>query len=244
MNLFQIDFLGKMATLLKEAFKFKKYRAMNPALAVFTGIFMLPLVAISFVITAILAVLCFAFAVLSAPVKYLHGIVNNEGKEVKHATQAIVYLISWPMVFALYLAMSALLVAILPVYAALSIVLYAWTLGGFKFHLFPHTQEDISVEVTRRYLVLPLLFVIACALIYIGATVHGAYAYYRLWKVYLEKFFGFVFFGPAGIFWTYVGGHTAFAFLFSLIGFNCKKKAPSVEEPEAIEEATFVFDEI
>ena len=35
MNLFKIDFLAKMSTLLKEAFKFKKYKAMHPALAVF-----------------------------------------------------------------------------------------------------------------------------------------------------------------------------------------------------------------
>lgn len=230
MNLFQTDFLGKMATLLKEAFKFKKYRAMHPVLAVFTGIFMLPLVVISFVVTAVLAILCFAFAVLSAPVKYVHGIVNNEGKEVKHATQAIVYLISWPVILGLYLAMTLLILLILPVYAILSILLYAWSLGGFKFHLFPNTQDDISIEVPNRYFALPLVFVIVSAIIYFASVIHGTALFVSLWQKYLEAFFGITFFGPGGIFWTYVGGQTAFAFLYSLIGFNCKKAAPAVEE--------------
>lgn len=236
MNLFQIDFLGKMAALLKEAFKFKKYRAMHPALAVFTGIFMLPMVAVSFVVTALLTVLCFAFAVLSSPVKYLHGIVNNEGKEVKHATQTAIYLISWPVVFALYLVMSALLVAILPVYALLSIILYAWTLGGFKFHLFPNEADDISIEVTKRYFVLPLIFVILSALVAIGCIVNGSVVFAKLWMKYLEKWFPLVFFGPNGLFWTYVGGHTAFAFLYSIIGFNRKNNTPAVEEAPLDEE--------
>lgn len=231
MNLFQIDFLGKMATLLKEAFKFKKYRAMNPALAVFTGIFMLPLVAISFLITAILALLCFAFAVLSAPVKYLHGIVNNEGKEVKHATQAIVYLISWPMVFALYLAMSALLVAILPVYAALSITLYAWSVGGFKFHLFPHTQDDISIETSYHFP--PAAMIVASFSFFLIPATHAGIKYFNLWLKYLEGTFMKEF---STCLLIYVIGYVVYMALYAGIGFTlhakAKKKMNSIEVPE------------
>lgn len=238
MNLFEINFISKMSALLNEAFKFKKYKAMHPAYAVFVGIFMLPVVIISFAVTAVLAILTFAFEVFSTPVKYIHGIVNNEGKEVKHATQAIVYLISWPLIFVSYALMGLALLVIFPIYALFSFLAYVWTLGGFKFHLFP-VEDDISIEVNSSYCVLPLVFIAASALIVVVAPfVHGVIYYAELYKICEEQYFVYDFFG--GIYFIYIGAQFAFATLYSLIGLapypKAKAVTAAVNEAEEAEE--------
>lgn len=233
MNLFEINFLGKMSALLKEAFKFKKYKAMNPALAVFTGLLMLPIVVASFAVTAMLAAVCFAFNVLSSPVKFLHGIVTAEGKDVKHATQFIIYFISWPLVFFTYAIMSFLLLLIIPTYALLSFLTYVWSLGGFKFHLFVTNADDISIEVDGRYSVLPWVYIfVGLAILVIAPVIHGTVHFVDLWNNFLEATFFGTFFG--GIYGNYMSAHVVFSILYSLIGFarfpKAKAAAPAVEE--------------
>ena len=228
MSLFEMDFLKKMEMLLKEAFKFKKYKAMAPALAVFTGILMLPLVVASFAVTAVLSVLCFMFTVFSSPAKYLHDLVHGEGQSVKHATQTAIYLISWPIVFFLYVIMSFLLLMILPTYALLSVLLYAWSLGGFKFHLFANGVDDISIEVKGRYLALPIVFIIiGYLLVFFIPLVHGVVIYMDLYAKYLEDWFSYVF---TGVYCRYIAVHSAFAFLYSLIGFARGPRAKNKKE--------------
>ena len=75
MNLHEIDFLSKLSLLLKEAFLFKKYKAMSPVAAVFVGLLMLPFVIASFAVAAALASISFMYSILSAPAKYLHDIL-------------------------------------------------------------------------------------------------------------------------------------------------------------------------
>lgn len=234
MSLYEMDFLSKMVVLLKEAFRFKKYKAMHPALAVFTGIFMLPLVLASAALVVALASLSFMFAVLSAPVKYLHDILHGEGQTVKHATQTVLYLISWPVIFFLYVLMSFLLILILPTYAALAILTYAWSLGGFKFHIFMNKVEDISIEVKGRYtLVLPLVFICVGALVAVLLPmIDGIDLYLELFANYMERMFVPLY---VPIYVKYIGIHGVFAFVYSLIAFAPRPKA-AAKKAEAIEE--------
>ena len=232
MSLYETDFLSKMGVLLKEAFKFKKYKAMSPALAVFTGILMLPLVLASFAVTATLAVLCFAFTVLSSPLKYLHALVHEEGQTVRHLTQAIVYFISWPLVFFLYVLMSLLLLLIIPTYALLSVLLYAWSLGGFKFHLFMNKFDDISINVEGRYLALPIVFiVIGYLIVLVVPLIHGIFIFFDMYEKYLEEWF---FQRYSSVYCDYISVHVVFSFLYSILGFARapKSKAPSYYENE------------
>ena len=235
MSIYQTDFLQQMATLLKEAFKFKKYKAMHPALAVFTGILMIPFVLLSFLATAALALMSFFFAVLATPVKYLHQIVTDEGKGVQHATQTVIYLISWPLVFLLYVLMSVLLLFIFPTYALLSCVTYIWSLGGFKFHLFINHADDIAKEVDGRYWRLPVVFIIVGYIVtFFAPLIHGVWIYADLYANYLEEMFVRVF---LPVFAKYIGFHMLFATLYSLIGFaprlnKATQAVPSKEDNE------------
>ncbi len=218
MNLFEINYLDKMSALLKEAFKFKKYKAMPAGLAVFVGILMLPLVIVSFIVTAILSLLGFAFAVCTSPVKFLHVVVNNEGKEVKHATQFIIYFISWPLVFFCYAMMSVLLLFIVPTYAILSILLYIWSFGGFRFHILMTDTEDISITVENRYAAIPAVYVAIGSMIhYIIPFCHWLFTYISYaWDSWEVANLYSIFFLTA-VYPVYIGIHCLFSTVYSLI---------------------------
>ena len=118
--------------------------------------------------------------------------------------------------------MSFLLLLILPTYAVLSIITYAWSLGGFKFHIFMNQVDDISIDVNGRYLALPIVFIIVgYLLIFLIPVIHGILLYSDLYKNYLENMFGTLF---AGVYADYIGIHTFFAFLYSIIGFAPRPK--------------------
>lgn len=218
MNLVEVNYLDKMSALLKEAFKFKKYKAMPPLLAVFLGILVIPFVFASFIVTAMLACLSFSFAIFTSPVKCLHGLVNKEGKEVRHATQFVVYLISWPLIFFCYAMMTLLLLLILPTYALLSILLYVWSFGGFKFHLFVSEADDIAIDVDGKYFVIPLVYVIiGYALVVIIPFIHWlvGYSYYAQQSWELAGIYSQLF--SAQEYPAYIGVHSLFTSVYSLI---------------------------
>ena len=101
-NLLKIDYIECMRNLMREAFSFKKYKVMNLFLAVVTAIIMVPFIACSLVFAGIYMCVAFFHRVITAPIRALHGLVNAEGKDVRHAPQTVIYIISWPAIFFLY----------------------------------------------------------------------------------------------------------------------------------------------
>lgn len=163
-----IDYLAKTTDILKEAFKFKKYKAMNNVCAVFVGICMSPFVLISFVLAAFLYVTGFMFKLIATPIENIHNLAHSEGAEVKHATQVVIYLISWPLIFFWYTVISLMLLQLALLYAIFSCITYIWSLGGFKFHLFASDSDEISIEAYGKYnIILPLAYLIVMAVLLI-----------------------------------------------------------------------------
>lgn len=158
---FSVNFTQRVTVVLKEAAKLKKYKAMPLALAIITGVLMLPVVAVSIVLSALLYVLGYIFSIVSLPTQKLHKILHDEGQSVMHATQFIIYFLSWSFVFSAYAALTFFLVVLTVLYSVFSIFTYLWTLGGFKFHVFAK-EEDISVEVDEKYnIILPIVYIAA-----------------------------------------------------------------------------------
>lgn len=156
---FSVNFMERANVVLKEALKLKKYKAMPKALAILVGIFMLPLIVASFVFAGLVFVSGYLYSVVSQPVQSLHNLLKEEGQNVKHGTQVVVYFLSWGMVFGAYAALSFLLISLTVQYTVFAILTYLWTLGGFKFHAFA-TEEDISIEVDGNYKTwIPAVFV-------------------------------------------------------------------------------------
>lgn len=231
MNFFEIDYTQAATKLLKEAFSFKKYKAMSGALAVFTGIFMLLFVVADLLAAAWTYLLGFFFNIIKAPILSLHTIVNNEGKETKHATQAIIYLISWPLVFLLY-AISALTLIWLNVsYFVLVVITYIWSLGGFKFHFYAKDVGCCGIEVAEKYnSILPTVYVLVNS---IASIVFWLVAPICATSLYCALYVGFESFGEIfpyyfGYFDTYliwlIPFILIFSVLYSLLGFAPRPK--------------------
>ena len=160
---FSVNFMNKASAVLREAFQLKKYKAMPLVLAIIVGIFMLPFAVAGLVIAAVLYVMGYLFSIVSLPVQSLHKLLKDEGANVGHATQFIIYFLSWSFVFASYAMLTFFLVFLTVLYTVFSIITYIWTLGGFKFHVLT-SEEDISVDVTGKYAVsLPVIFVTVMA---------------------------------------------------------------------------------
>ena len=227
MNLFSTDYLSKVTNLLREAFKFKKYKAMHPFLAVITGITMIPFVLISLFISAFLLVGCFLFKTAKLPIDFLHNLVNQEGQEVKHATQFAIYWISWPIIFALYAMISFMLLWISIAYAVVVCIIYVWTLGGFKFHLYANEADDISINVSGRYNALAIVYVcVQAGILFLIPLIHGTVLYADLFYDYLEKYFFYEFSSAYGVYYRL---SVMLAFFYSLIGFAPHPKKQSNE---------------
>jgi len=176
-----VDYFFKIKLLAHEAYSFKKYKHMDPALAVFMFILTLPIFIFFSVNLLGLFVLGIFFNLLQTPIKYIHGIVREEGQVVKHATQFIIYFISWPLIFLLYLLISLTTFLLFVSYLVTSFAGYYWTLGGYKFHLFI-TDEDIAINVDKKipnrlplgYVIVALIVILSLAVfaIVIGAQLN------------------------------------------------------------------------
>ena len=156
---FSVNFMQSATLVLKEATKLKKYKAMPLGLAIATGVLMLPVLLVSISFAVLLYVLGYLFSVICLPTKKLHELLHNEGQGVKHATQFVIYFLSWSIVFTAYAVLSFFLIVLTILYSIFSILTYVWSLGGFKFHVFAG-EEDVAVEVSGKYnVVIPIVYI-------------------------------------------------------------------------------------
>lgn len=165
---FSVNFMDRATAVIKEALLFKKFKAMPLVLAIFVGIFMLPIILLSAILAIFLYIFGYLFSIISLPIDRLYKILHDEGQSVQHATQFIIYFLSWTFIFSAYAMLSFLLIVLTVMYSLFSILCYIWTLGGFKFHLFA-SEEDIAVEVEGKYnTLIPVIYVsVAAALLLI-----------------------------------------------------------------------------
>lgn len=147
---FTVNFMQRTSAVWKEAVKLKKYKAMPLGLSIATGVLMLPVAAASVIVTALIYVLGYLFSVVSLPTQRLHKLLHDEGQSVKHASQFVLYFISWSFIFGAYAALSFFMIILTILYTVFVIMTYLWTLGGFKFHVFAN-DEDIAVDVAGKY---------------------------------------------------------------------------------------------
>lgn len=192
MNFLDIDFTQGATKLFKEAFKFKKYKAMPLALAILVGIFQIPAALVSFVVAAFIYVLDFIIKLIAYPFQQLHGVVRREKDEVKGGAQVIIYLVSWPSIFFFYALLIFATFILNIAYILLALNTYLWSLGGFRFHLLIANAKDIEIEVDDNYKTLiPLLFVIGAVFFVILLPIIKTAMYYislpELDKVYVFK---------------------------------------------------------
>ena len=140
-----VNFFEQVKRLACSSFSFKKYKLMKAPIAALICVFLSPFMILQIALFFLLFPLAFLFNLLQAPIKFLHGILNEEGQQLRGGAQFIIYFFSWPIVFSLYIAVSVITLALYFLYAFASLLGYIWSLCAYKFHL-NITEESIDVE--------------------------------------------------------------------------------------------------
>ena len=112
---------------------------------VFIGVF--PFVIMSALAFAFYAVLSFFYNALASAVIYLEKWVEDKKKDVKHATEAVLYFVTMPWIFFCNVLLSIGAVFFYFLWFFAQCVLYIATLGGIKWQPYiTHAEYDEDVE--------------------------------------------------------------------------------------------------
>ena len=216
----------KMKNMILELLKFKQYKRMHLAFKILVAILELP-----FVLLLLLSVgsfyLSYAFfRLISEPNDFINNLIKEEGKEVKHASQFIIYFFGFPVVLIGTIFTSSLTFFIFFEFLFSSIFGEVVSLHGFKFQPFiSQTDDDFSISISEEKFQLwrPLTFVIIGGIFLIIQIVLLILCYvdwgefYHLYEVFLLLCFIYI----------------LFFFPYSLLGFNQKQSGDiSLEKEE------------
>lgn len=215
----------KMRNMLREILSFKQYKRMNILFRVLVTIVELPFIVCFLAYLLMFYVYYVLFAMVDEVVEYLKRFVNDEGKEVKHATQFIVYFFGFPVILIGKIFTSIFTIFIFLSYLLASLFGEVITLYGFKFQPFiSKANDDYSLEVSEEKISVGrlLVFVIIGLVLLVGCNV-----LYYIGLVDLSKN------GTSAILTVssfVILGYEIFTILFSVLGFNKKKEIEKKED--------------
>ncbi|MDD7382211.1 MAG: hypothetical protein PUG37_05505, partial [Bacillales bacterium] len=215
----------KMKNMILELLKFKQYKRMHLAFKILVAILELP-----FILLLLLSVGSFyltyaIFRSISEPIDYINNLIKEEGKEVKHASQFIIYFFGFPVVLIGTIFTSSLTFFIFFEFLLSSIYGEVVSLHGFKFQPFISKADDdfsLSISEEKFQLWRPLTFVIIggiFSIILILCCVYWGEFDYQYEVLSLLYFIYILFF-----------------FLYSLLGFNQKQSGNiSLKKEEVVD---------
>ena len=216
----------KMNNMILELLKFKQYKRMHLAFKILVAILEFP-----FILLLLLSVGSFyltyaIFRSISEPIDFINNLIKEEGKEVKHASQFIIYFFGFPVILIGTIFTSGLTFFIFFEFLFSSIFGEVVSLHGFKFQPFiSQTDDDFSISISEEKFKLwrPLTFVIIGGIFLIIQIVLLILCYvdwgefYHLYEVFLLLCFIYI----------------LFFFPYSLLGFNQKQSGDiSLEKEE------------
>ena len=139
-----MNYSALLKGLLREAFAFRQYRRLPAPLLVLAIIAMLPFIILSACLLVVYAVYGFFFNLLASSVNYLESWLHRERKEVRHATEAVLYFVAAPTIFFLHVLLSLFGCLYYVVWFFLQCFVYVATLGGTRF------QSNINTATYAR----------------------------------------------------------------------------------------------
>ena len=216
----------KMKNMILELLKFKQYKRMHLAFKILVAILELPFILILLLSVGSFYLTYAIFRSISEPIDYINNLIKEEGKEVKHASQFIIYFFGFPVILIGTIFTSGLTFFIFFEFLFSSIFGEVVSLHGFKFQPFiSQTDDDFSISISEEKFQLwrPLTFVIIGGIFLIIQIVLLILCYvdwgefYHLYEVFLLLCFIYI----------------LFFFPYSLLGFNQKQSGDiSLEKEE------------
>lgn len=200
-----MDYAGLMRNLKKEVLNSAQYRRMPQAYRVFMIILMIPHILMFSIAVVNFYVLLFFYKMLAAPKDYLQSWLKAEGSEVKHATQAVMYLLCLPAIWSIQVALAFNAIVFFIIWFFAMISGYIISLGSIKWQPFINEAkfDDVdeyvyypSVESAKLFTLIVAgvtgtsLFVLIMKIIFKAAELYevaGVFGtiYLVLWVIYL-----------------------------------------------------------
>ncbi len=128
--------------LVKESTRLRAFRGAGILQGIFLAIALLPFILIYAVDMLIYGALIVTFKLLSTPFDYLHNFVKSEGESVKHATQAVIYFASFPLLLFIKFIMAFTVLFLCIAHLIVSAIGYIASFGGIKFSPFLLDEAD------------------------------------------------------------------------------------------------------
>lgn len=197
-------FFENTKRLAREFLSFKKYKQMTTPLAVFVGIFMCPFIIAFFVMLVLTFISAIFFTIVEAPIQFLHKLIKDETKEMHLAFRILIYYLSWPIVFGLYVSYAMMMIEIVIDYVLTQAVGYVASLGGFRFHISPLVERidrDVDPEIKHNLagiihlvvcLVLAFIALVFVIVFIIIGAVTGDFESALLWVLIGMPFIGII----------------------------------------------------
>ena len=154
------DLFEIFRALVKESVSFKSYKRLHPALAVLCFIILSPFIAVYAGLLIVYLVLATIFKFVHSAFDYLYAFVHGEGQVVKHIAQAVIYLIGFPLLFALKVIYSVLTYPLVFMHFVVTHVGYIATFGGIKYSPFMFENADRTKQFPKHCLAAVIVFVI------------------------------------------------------------------------------------
>ena len=128
-----MNYYEHIKRLNAQIFAFTNYKKLNLPLKILCGIATLPFSITCLIVLGLYYLLLVLYYCIKSPLDYLHGFVKNEGQEVKHATQFIIYFIAFPVIFIANIILSLISCLFFIYNLFINIYGYLATLGGINY---------------------------------------------------------------------------------------------------------------
>ncbi len=157
--------------LVKESLLFRSFKRLGVLPRNLCFIIVLSFIVLYFIGMLYYGLILVCHKLINAPADYIMSFIKTEGREVKHATQAIVYFIGFPSVFALKFVTGFVILALFIVHIFVSIIGFVATLGGITFSPFLMDPVDrFAIRENKKYRPTPLvLFIVIGVLLLLVA---------------------------------------------------------------------------
>lgn len=223
-----MDFIAVMKALVKEAKLLRNYKRMSKFMAVLSFLLLLPWISAFLGAIAAYYVCLAIYKLIAAPIEQIKGFLEESGKDVKHATQFLVYWIGFPLVWGCHVFLAFAAFSLHYYFFIANVTGYIATLGGITFAPFIKEQPNRELEYSKEkfgkrrvffFAAFPYLMVI-CAIV-LGLLGAGLSLIFTALELYaLGGAFGAIFFVFAGLCGAALATWWAWHVLFICLAFK------------------------
>ena len=136
-----MNYTKKMGGLIAETFKLVQYKRLPLVNQILMALCLLPLTVFDAFLVASYYISAFILKGLSTPVDILHAFVKKERGEVRHATEAVLYVVAMPFIFLYNIVLAMFSFYFYILWFLIMAVTYVITLGGIRWQPFVTEAE-------------------------------------------------------------------------------------------------------